>query len=100
MKSLENKADLMGAIGRGVRGVGERLSFVGQSAATRAIQRTEELQEGGFATATGADNRHKLSLIDLKIDAAQSLHLSIIIIFLEPPGREDLARDIGRGWFR
>ena len=50
------------------------------------IERAKHLEQRGFSRAARADDRDKLALLDAKIDAAQRLHLPVVVFLLQPAG--------------
>src|SRR6185503_322693 len=50
------------------------------------VERAKHLEQGGFSRAARAYDRDKFALLDAKIDAAQRLHLPVVIFLLQPAG--------------
>src|SRR6185503_501485 len=86
MESLENEADLVGAIGSEIGTIRERSAAIPQRARARMVERAQHLEQRGFSRTARAYDRDKLSLLDAKIDAAQRLHLPVVVFLLQPAG--------------
>jgi len=78
MKGLKNKADFVSTITGGIGMIGKRLSAIEKGSRGGAIERSEHLQQGGFAAAARARYGDKFAFFDGQIDAAERFDLSVI----------------------
>src|SRR5688500_7590723 len=53
------------------------------------VERAKHLEQGGFSRTARADDRDKLTMLDAKIDAAQRVHLPVVVFLLQPAGFKD-----------
>ena len=73
---LEDEAEPAADRDRVDRGVGDHLAVEEDVAVVDLLQQVDAAQQGGLARARGADQRHRLVLGDLQVDAAQHLALA------------------------
>ena len=85
MEGLENETDLVGAIRGEIGALRERSAAI-LSVPALGWSSAPHLEQRGFSRAARAYDRDKLALLDAKIDAAQRLHLPVVVFLLQPAG--------------
>ena len=82
MKGLEDETDLVRAIGGEIRAIRRVIRPILQCARRSAGRARRAFGAAWFFRNRWADDRDKLALPDAKIDAAQRVHLPVVVIFL------------------
>ncbi len=94
MKRLKDETNLESAITRLIMQIGNRVSAVKQGSLRRSVKRAQHLQQRRFPAAARTGDGKEFALRHAKIDASQSLHLTIIEFFCDPFGLEDVAQRV------
>src|SRR5687768_3259752 len=71
VEGLEDESDLMRAVARLVRHVGDGLPTIADAAFAGLVEGTEHGEQRALAAAAGTHDGHKLSVANLEVDAAE-----------------------------